>query len=181
MAALPLRRSAVDAAEGATGTAPERSSDDIAAGENDTATVAETRPNLVVVTRRRSWTAVLIGLVSGLVIVGMFGAAVFHTQLAERQLRIDRLERAVTLERERFDELRHRRAELRSPAYLNAVSTDLNMIRGKTGEFLRVTPEQLARQIAAAGEIEEEAVSIVVADDPLDQFRDVKAVSEGQP
>jgi hypothetical protein len=55
------------------------------------------------------------------------------------------------------------------------------MIRGKTGEFLRVTPEQLARQIAAAGVIEEKVVRIVAADDPLDQFRDVKAVSEGQP
>lgn len=140
-----------------------------------------TRPTLVVVQRRRSWTAVVIGLLSVLIFGGMLGAAIFHTQLAERQLRIDRLERSVTLERERFDELRHRRAELRSPAFLATVAGDLNMIRGKTGTFLRVTPQQLAVQIAAAGAVEGGAADIVAAVDPLDQFRDVKAVSEGQP
>jgi hypothetical protein len=170
MAALPLRRVAdrdgIDVA-------------DLPAAE--AATVAEKRPTLVVIQRRRSWTAVLVGLFSGLIFVGLFGAAVFHTQLAERQLRIDRLERSVTLERERFDELRHQRAELRSPAYLATVATDLNMIRGKIGGFLHVSPEQLAIQVAAAGAVEENAVEIVSDDDPLDQFRDVKAVSEGQP
>ena len=140
-----------------------------------------TRPTLVVVQRRRSWTAVLIGLLSVLIFGGMLGAAVFHTQLAERQLRIDRLERSVTLERERFDELRYLRAELRSPAFLATVAADLNMIRGKTGTFLRVTPQQFAMQIAAAGAIEGGAADIVASVDPLDQFRDVKAVSEGQP
>ena len=120
-------------------------------------------------------------LSSILVAIGMLGAAVFHTQLAGRQLRIDRLERSVTLERERFDELRHRRAELRSPASLATVASDLNMIRGKTGTFIRVTPGQLAIQIASAGSVDGDAVDILVDIDPLDQFRDVKAVSEGQP
>jgi hypothetical protein len=145
------------------------------------ATKPESRTTLVVVKRRRSWTAVAIGLLSVLIFGGLLAAAVFHTQLAERQLRIDRLERAVTHERERFDNLRHRRAELRSPAYLATVAGDLTMIRGKTGTFLRVSPEQLALQIAAAGAVDGGATDFVADVDPLDQFRDVKAVSEGQP
>jgi predicted lipid-binding transport protein (Tim44 family) len=139
------------------------------------------RPTLVVVQRRRSWTALLVGGLSVLIFGGMLGAAVFHTQLAGRQLRIDRLERAVTQERERFDELRHRRAELRSPAYLDTVADDFSMIRGKTGTFLRVSPQRLAMQLAAAGTVEGGSAEIVADVDPLDQFRDVKAVSEGQP
>jgi hypothetical protein len=39
----------------------------------------------------------------------------------------------------------------------------------------------LATQIAAAGTVEGGAADIVARVDPLDQFRDVKAVSEGQP
>ena len=40
------------------------------------------------------------------VFAGLLGAAVFHTQLAQRQLRIDSLEKAVDEQRELFDELR---------------------------------------------------------------------------
>lgn len=172
MVALPVdSEEAVD--ELTIGTAP--------IGRTAPETGTETRPTLIVVQKRRSWTAVIIGIISILIFGGMLGAAVFHTQLAERQLRIDRLERAVVHERERFDELRHRRAELRSPAYLDTVADELNMIRGTTGAFLRVTPERLAMQLAAAGAIDGTAAEIVDEDDPLDQFRDVKAVSEGQP
>jgi hypothetical protein len=163
MAALALRRHHSTAAA----TAPERA--------------ATPRPKLAVVPRRRRWPALVLSIVSLLVFGGLLGAAVFHTQLAERQLRIDRLEREVTIERERFDELRHERAELRSPAYLDTVSDELNMIRGKTSRFVRVAPQQLAVQIAAAGAVDDDTVEIVVDVDPLDQFRDVKAVSEGQP
>lgn len=161
-----------------------RELDPEATATRDTATrdsATSPRPTLVLVQRRRSWTALIVAGISVLVFGGLLSAAVFHTQLAGRQLRIDRLERAVTVERERFDDLRHRRAELRSPAYLATVSSEMSMIRGKTGAFLRVTPEQLAMQIAAAGAVDEDAAEIVIEIDPLDQFRDVKAVSEGQP
>ena len=120
---------------------------------------ATSRASLAVVPRRRRWPALLAGLAWSLVFVGLLGAAVFHTQLAERQLRLDRLDRQVTVERERFDELRYERAELRSPVRLEAV----------------------ARQLAAAGPIGDSAVRIVIHTDPLDQFRAVKSVTEGEP
>ena len=78
----------------------------------------------------------------------------FHTQLAERQLHIDRLERAVDEQRELFDELRYERAELRSPVRLAEAAGAMGMERGDTGDFVRVTPEAVARQIAAAGSID---------------------------
>lgn len=139
------------------------------------------RPQLALAPRRRRWPALLLGAALSAVFAGMLAAAVFHTQLAERQLRIDRLERAVVAERERFDELRYERAELRSPVRLAREAGALGMLRGQTNDFVRIEPERLARQIAAAGAADDDAARIIVDADPLDQFRDVKAVSEGQP
>ena len=116
-----------------------------------------------------------------LVFLGLLGAAVFHTQFAERQLRLDRLDRQVGVERERFDELRYERAELRSPVRLAAAASELGMRRGRASTFVAVTPEAVARQLAAAGPIGDNAVRIVIHTDPLDQFRAVKSVTEAAP
>ncbi len=166
MIALPLLRDSGDAQRTATGKA---------------ATQAGRKPALTVVQRRRRWPAVIAGLAWTLVSVGMLGAAVFHTQLAERQLRLDRLERQVAAERERFDELRYERAVLRSPVRLAAEASELGMRRGRASTFLAVTPEEVARQLAAAGAIGDNAVRIVIQTEPLDQFRAVKSVSEAAP
>jgi hypothetical protein len=146
-----------------------------------TATRQSAKPTLTVVPRRRRWPAVIAGLAWVLVSLGLLGAAVFHTQLAERQLRLDRLDRAVAVERERFDELRYERAELRSPVRLAADASELGMRRGRASTFVSVTPEAVARQLAAAGPIGDDAVRIVIHTDPLDQFRAVKSVTEVVP
>ncbi len=142
---------------------------------------AAPRPSLKVVQRRRRWPAVLAGLAWSLVFLGLLGAAVFHTQLAERQLRLDRIDRQVAAERERFDELRYERAELRSPVRLAAAASELGMRRGRANTFVTVGPEAVARQLAAAGPIGDNAVRIVIHTDPLDQFRAVKKVTGGAP
>jgi len=139
------------------------------------------RPKLAIAPKRRRWPAVVTGLLFTIVLFGMFGAAVFHTQLAERQLRIDRLERQVNVERERFDELRHERATLRSPGRLSDAAGALGMVRGDASEFVEVDAMVVARQLAVAGSLEDDVRQIVIETGPLDQFRDVKSVSEGQP
>ena len=110
---------------------------------------------------------------------GLLGAAVFHTQLAERQLRIDRLDRAVAEQRELFDELRYQRAELRSPVRLAEAAGAMGMGRGDTSDFVGVAPEAVARQLAAAGTLDATS-RVIVETDPLQQFRDVKAVTAGE-
>ncbi len=141
-----------------------------------------TRPALAVVEhRRRRWPAFLAVMAWTMVFLGLLGAAVFHTQLAGRQLHIDRLERAVAAERERFDELRYERAELRSPVRLAIAAGTLGMQRGDATEFIDVSPQLLAAQIAAAGVISDRAVQITIDTDPLDQFRAVKSVTERLP
>lgn len=140
------------------------------------------RPDLTVVpSGRRRWPAVLGGMILVGVMAAMLGAAVFHTQLAERQLRIDDLERNVQSERDRFDELRHDRAVLRSPQRIADEADGLGMVRGETSRFISVDPMELAVQLAAAGPTDGRTTSAIDEDDPLDQFRDVKSVSVGQP
>jgi len=136
---------------------------------------------LTVVRRRRRWPALVGALAWSLVFLGLLGAAVFHTQLAERQLRLDRIDRQVSAERERFDELRYERAELRSPVRLADAASALGMYRGEVSTFVAVTPEAVARQLAAAGAIGDNAAQILIHTDPLDQFRAVKSVTEGEP
>jgi hypothetical protein len=139
------------------------------------------KTSLTVVPRRRRWPAVFVALTWSLIFLGLLGAAVFHTQLAGRQLRLDRLDRQVAAERERFDELRYERAELRSPVRLAAAASELGMRRGRATTFVSVTPEAVARQLAAAGPIGDNAVRIVIHTDPLDQFRAVKSVTGATP
>jgi hypothetical protein len=140
------------------------------------------RPDLQVVSGgRRRWPAVVGAVVLLLVITAMFGAAVFHTQLAERQLEVDRLERQVSEERVRFDELRRDRAVLRSPERIAEEATKLGMVPSDSVRFVAVDPTALAVQLAAAGVTDDSAGQVITDPDPLDQFRDVKAVSEGQP
>ncbi|MFK8023634.1 MAG: hypothetical protein AB8G26_06695 [Ilumatobacter sp.] len=139
------------------------------------------RPALSVVRRRRRWPAVIGVVLVMFMLVAMLGAAVFHTQLAQRQLRIDDLEREVQSERERFDELRRDRAVLRSPGRISTEAEALDMVRGETSRFIEVDAGALARQLAAAGVTDDDARRIIGESGPLDQFRDVKEVSAGQP
>ena len=55
------------------------------------------------------------------------------------------------------------------------------MRRGRASTFVFVTPEAVARQLAAAGPIGDDAVRIVIHTDPLDQVRAVKSVTEAAP
>ena len=89
--------------------------------------------------------------------------------------------RGAAAERERFDELRYERAELRSPVRLATTASALGMQRGDVSEFVAVPPELLAQQIAAAGAIDDPVVQITIDTDPLDQFRAVKSVTEQLP
>jgi cell division protein FtsL len=142
-----------------------------------TAPSTSTRPDLRVVPRRRA--AVNAALLLLVVIVAlMLATVVLHTRLTERQLKIDRLEQDVTDARERFDVLRKQRAELRSPTRLATESRDLGMVASPSGDFVTVDGRTLAEVIAAAGTVDD-VTNAVDPSDPLDQFRRVKAATQG--
>jgi cell division protein FtsL len=137
-------------------------------------------PTLRLVKGRPRWPAVVGSSLIVFVMVAMLGAAIFHTQLAERQLEIDDLEREVRVERDRFDQLRLQRAVLRSPERIATEATLLGMVTGETSDFVAVDPMELAMQLAAAGVSTDQGDRSIGSTDPLDQFSDVKSVSAEQ-
>jgi hypothetical protein len=130
---------------------------------------------LRIVPRRRRAAGFAVFL-SVLVAAVMLGTAVLHTQLAERQLEIDRVERAVDEAQQRFDVLRRQRAELRAPTHLAAEASRLGMVpSGGDGDFVAVDAWTMAQAIAASGSAPtpDDALRAL---EPLDQYRLVKQV-----
>jgi cell division protein FtsL len=141
------------------------------------------RTELALVPRRRraaGFAVTLTVLVSGV----MIGAVLLHTRIAERQLEIDRLERAVHQANEDFDVLRAERAELRSPTRLADRATQLGMAPGHESQFVPVDPMVLAITIARTGEVpahDEIVPGSTARLEPLDQFRLVKSLNAEAP
>lgn len=143
----------------------------------------KSRAALTVVPRRRrvAWFAITLTV---LVSIVMMAAVLVHTRIAERQLEIDRLERAVRQSQEDFDLLRAQRAELRSPTRLAGEASRLGMGPGAESQFVPVDPMVLAITIARTGEIpvsDEVVLGSTARLEPLDQFRLVKTVGSEAP
>lgn len=146
-------------------------------GVAEAAAVIEQRPQLRVVPKRRlAANAAAIAVV--VIGVLMLSAVVLHTRLAERQLKIDRLEQQVEDEHARFDVLRNQRAELRSPTRLSSEAAALGMMPAIDTEFADVDPYVYAYVLAATGGITDEDGALA-AIDALDQVRRVRAAEAG--
>lgn len=145
------------------------------------------RPAQLSVVPGRRRVAGFVVLLTVLVGVVMIGAVLLHTRLAERQLEIDQLDRAMRAEQEQFDVLRAERAELRSPTRLAVGAGALGMVPGTESEFVTVDPFLLAVTVARTGELPvtdplEDGIAAGSARmRPLDQFRLVKTLSSEAP
>jgi Tfp pilus assembly protein PilN len=139
------------------------------------------KPDLRVVRRRRRLPMVIAGFVVVLVLAAMLGAAVFHTQLAERQLEIDALGAQVEAERDRYDELRNSIASKQNPQVLATRAEELGLTRAEQPRFVEVDTWALAVQLAAAGPVTDTLAQVIVDADALDQFREIKSLSAGRP
>lgn len=113
----------------------------------------------------------------------MAAALYLHTRISERQLEIDRLERAVHASQAEFDVLRSERAEARSPVALADRALALGMVPGDVSVFVNVDPMLLAITIARTGELPaaELGDGFTGSIEPLDQFRLVKSLSAEAP
>jgi hypothetical protein len=141
------------------------------------------RPDLQVVPARRqfAWFAMAVIVVAATLLMG---AAYLHTRLAERQLEIDHLDRALRSAQEEFDVLRAERAVLRSPTRLATEASELGMIPGAESEFVPVDPMLLATVIAQSGQLptlDEITPGSYARLAPIDQYRLVKTVSQEMP
>lgn len=154
-----------------------------AGSKSSRASARDARPQLSLVPRRRrfAWFAVTVTVLISAV---MMGAVYLHTQIAERQLEIDRLDRSVRVAQEEFDILRAQRAELRSPTRLSERASALGMAPGRESEFAEIDPMTVAITVARTGELpfsDQIDIESNARLEPLDQFRLVKEVSAETP
>jgi hypothetical protein len=138
----------------------------------------EQRPQLVVVPRSRR-TVRAAAVVFSAVFSLMLLVTAFQTRLAESQLELDRTERAVQLERNRFAELRKENAALRSPEAVALSASAFGMAPARTEKFLTVAPEIDALVAAAAGDrLDPEGIGGDI--DPFEVHKQVKRVVSGE-
>ena len=136
------------------------------------------RPQLVVVPRRRRAArliAVGCTLVSGL----MLGAAAFQTQLAQRQLTLDTLDRNIRDAHEQYDVLRRERAELRSPGRLAVEATNLGMVPASQTEFVSIDADVVAE--VQRGGVGDDGTNDPTVAEEFEQYAEVKAQAGGSP
>ena len=134
------------------------------------------RPALALVAprgRRAVHLAVVLSCLAGL---AMLGAAAFQTQLAQRQVDIDRLDRDIRDSREQYESLRRQRVELRSPARLAAIAAANGMKPARDTAFTSMSAEVLAIVAQSTGSIDVSGLGD--GRTSLDDFREVKAVTE---
>jgi hypothetical protein len=134
-------------------------------------------PVLVVVPRRRRAVGFAV-VMSSMIGVAMLGAAAFQTQLAGRQLEIDRLDGEISAQREFYDVLRRERAELRSPDRLSQIASSTGMVAARDNRI-----DTIAIDIEVAVKQSTGLLDQARLDDGttlLEQFRVVKAVTDGR-
>lgn len=133
---------------------------------------------LRVVPRRRR-AARYAGLLCALVVCSMLAAAAFQTQLARRQVELDKLDQAIHGAREQYEVLRRERASLRSPSRLSEVAKEIGMVPATETGFMVMSPDVLSIVQQSVGTLGDADGGLVP--DPLAQFRDVKSVTDGTP
>ena len=134
------------------------------------------RPQLTVVPRRRR-TARLVTVAAFVMSCLMLGAAAFQTQLARRQVELDRVDSQIRAARNQFNELRQQRAELRSPDRLATTGASLGMRAAMKTEFIAIDPNVVAEVQQSAGGVFDPGAG---ASDPVfEQFKIVKSIAGG--
>ena len=134
------------------------------------------RPQLTVVPRRRR-TARLVTVAAFFISCLMLGAAAFQTQLARRQVELDRIDSQIRTARNDFNDLREQRAELRAPQRLATSGAALGMRAAMKTEFIDIDPAVVAEVQQSAGGVFDPGSE--VSDPVFEQFKIVKSIAGG--
>jgi hypothetical protein len=136
------------------------------------------RPQLTVVPRRRR-TAGVVTMAAALVFGLMACAAAFQTQLARRQLEVDRLDAEMREAADDYERLRRERADLRSPGRLSTEAAALGMVPGEQSEFMSIDPGVVAIVQMSVGTIGDDVGAADATE--VEQRSRVKEVIGGTP
>jgi len=129
------------------------------------------RAELTLVERPRRTGAKAFGF--ALVVVGsLFLVTAMKTQMAERQMRIDRLNSDIIRARNNFDKLRAERARYQSPAYLTERAAALGLVPSTETKMVPVSSAIAVEVASGMGKVDSDVVASKAS--PLDQFGKMK-------
>lgn len=133
---------------------------------------------LKIVTPLRRRTARLVSVGFAVIFVLMLGAAAFQTQLAKRQVKLDRVDAAIRGETDQYNRLRGERAELQAPERLATEAAKLGMQPTASAAFVSISPEIIAEVRRSSGGVFD---ANGAAASSLDGFIQVKAIAGANP
>lgn len=103
----------------------------------------------------------------------------FQTRIAERQMRIDRIESQIRAERDRYNALRIERSKLREPGRLESNAMSLGMEPGKAADFTSVDPITVAQVLVSTGGLDPDLLE--TSADPFADYGQFKSIVGGKP
>lgn len=121
---------------------------------------------------------VVLTVVIGLVLV-MLAVVSFQTRIAERQMRIDRIESQIQAERDRYNALRVERSRLREPGRLETNAMSLGMEPGQGADFTSVDPITVAQVLVSTGGLDPDLLE--TSADPFAAYGEFKSIVGGKP
>lgn len=136
------------------------------------------RPQLRIVPPRKR--AIRVGsVVFAALFLTLLCITVFQTQLAERQIGVERINREIEIARERFDTLRKENARLSSPDVITAEAKALGMSQGTPQKAVATDADAVAEATAAFGAWGA-SNNAVDANDPLAEHKRIKQVTDAE-
>lgn len=129
-------------------------------------------------TTGRRLVKVSLGVLVALVAV-MMTVVVAQTRIAENQMQLDRIESRIGAERDRYNQLRLERSQLREPARLVVEARALGMQPGVGVDFTTVDPMTVAAVLVATGGVDPDLLTD--GEDPLREYGEFKAIVGGAP
>jgi hypothetical protein len=138
--------------------------------------VPPARGHLTVVPRRRR-AARLLTFAAFVISSLMLGAAAFQTQLARRQVEIDRINSQVRVAHNTFNALREQRAELRSTDRLVSMGTAMGMHPAGKTDFVEIPADIVAEVQQSSGGVFDPGAD--TADPVFEEFKVVKSIVGG--
>lgn len=131
---------------------------------------------LVEAPRARGYRAMAV---AALVIGCMFAVAVLQSNMAEQQMKIDKLSRDIVRARNNFDKLRAERARYQSPEYLTERAKAMGLVPSTETKMLEI-PVDIAVEVASGiGKVDSDVVES--RQSPLDQFGRMKRTVGAAP
>ena len=139
---------------------------------------ADVVPNLSLVPAiRPSYWKAFVGALGVLVV--MLLVVSLNVNMAQQQMRLDRLNSDVSRARSHFEELRAQRAQLQSPRDLMASARLMGLVPAMASRTVGVPVEIAAEVAATVGKIDADINASVQS--PLDEFGRLKSVVVGNP